>query len=146
MIVEATAGEVFPQRVRVEGVVGESLTDVQIVIPRGARFTGRVVGPSPAADRGYLIRACGHGGPGNTPGEQWDQEYGDSFQAAWVDGDGHFDLGPFSTKSGVNFYLFDAPLSLSPYGWLEGEGVRKLHHEVIKPQGARFEPVEIVLE
>ncbi|MHC4375201.1 MAG: hypothetical protein ACYS26_01250 [Planctomycetota bacterium] len=146
MIIEATVGEVFPQRVRVEGVVGESLSDVQIVLPRGARFTGRVVGPAPAAERGYLIRACGHGGPGNTPGEQWDQEYGDSFQAAWVDADGHFDLGPFSTKSGVNFYLFDAPLRLSPFQWLEGEGVQQLHHQVIKPKGAGFEPVEIVLE
>jgi hypothetical protein len=64
VVVEATFAELKPQRVTVDAVVGQEISGVELVIPRGTMLRGRVLGPALPAGRGYLIRACGPRGAG----------------------------------------------------------------------------------
>jgi hypothetical protein len=146
LVVEATAGEILPQRVTVDGVAGQPISGVEIVLPRGLQLTGRVLGPALEPGRGYMIRATGPNGAGEMSSLQWEREIGDSFVAAWVDSTGAFELGPFPTDGGVQINVLDAPETVDIFGWLEDTGTRVLHTRVVKPVDGALEPVEIQLD
>ncbi|CAN0295191.1 unnamed protein product, partial [Scytosiphon promiscuus] len=59
LVVEATMAEILPQRVTVDGVAGQPVSGIEIIVPRGVQLHGRVIGPALEEGRGYLIRATG---------------------------------------------------------------------------------------